>query len=101
MAGRDRKFVARDFVVDDAMLNDFRAQLDRDKVKMDEAGFTQDLVFIKAMIRYEIDLNVFNVEEARRNLIRMDPQAQLALGLFPEAERLAAAARAKAGVKTH
>ena len=29
---------------------------------MDEAAFTEDLAFIKAMIRYEIDLDLFGVE---------------------------------------
>ncbi len=98
---KDRKYVTRDFVVDAAMLSDFRQQLDSEKIKIDEAAFTQDLDFIKAMIRYEIDLNVFNVEEARRNLIPNDPQAKLALEQFPEAERLVAAAKARAAAKGH
>jgi carboxyl-terminal processing protease len=98
---KDRKYVARDFVVDAAMVGDFRQQLGADKIKIDEAGFTGDLDFIQAMIHYEIDLNVFNVEEARRNLIAKDPQTQLALGQFPEAERLVAASRARAAAKTH
>ena len=34
--------------------------------------------FISAMIHYEIDLALFGVEEARRNLIQQDPQAQFA-----------------------
>ncbi len=99
--GKDRKYVARDFVVDTGMLSDFRQQLDTEKIKIEEDAFNQDRDFISAMIRYEIDLNVFNVEEARRNLIAKDPQAQLALEQFPEAERLVAAARARAATKGH
>ena len=49
---------------------------------IDEAAFAQDLAFITAMIRYEIDLNLWTVEDARRHLIATDPQAQLALDLF-------------------
>ncbi len=97
---KDRKYVTRDFVVDAAMLADFRHQLEASKIKLDEAAFAQDIDFIQAMIRYEIDLNVFNVEEARRNLIAKDPQALLALEQFPEAERLVAAAKARAA-KSH
>jgi hypothetical protein len=48
------------------------------------------------MMRYEIDLNLWSVEDARRHLIATDPQAQLALTMFPEAERMARAARGKA-----
>jgi len=94
-ASHDRKSVARDFVVDEAMVEDFRQYLQAEHIKIDEAAFAQDLVFIKSMIRYEIDLNLWTVSDARRHLIATDPQAQLALGLFPEAERLARMARAK------
>ena len=44
---------------------------------IDEEAFKSDLTFIKAMIHYEIDLALFGVDEARRNLILQDPQAQL------------------------
>jgi len=94
-ASHDRKSVARDFVVDEAMVEDFRQYLQAERIKIDEAAFAQDLVFINSMIRYEIDLNLWTVSDARRHLIATDPQAQLALGLFPEAERLARMARAK------
>jgi hypothetical protein len=40
------------------------------------------------MIHYEIDLALFGVEEARRNLIHQDPQAKFAVGQFSEAQRL-------------
>jgi carboxyl-terminal processing protease len=94
-ASHDRKIVARDFVVDSVMVDDFRQYLEAEKYKIDAAAFAQDLVFIKSMLRYEIDLNLWTVSDARRHLIATDPQAQLALGLFPEAERLARMARAK------
>jgi hypothetical protein len=48
------------------------------------------------MIRYEIDAALFSMEDARRHLVAVDPQAQYALSLFGEAEsltRLTAAGR--------
>ncbi|MFO7692037.1 MAG: S41 family peptidase [Vicinamibacterales bacterium] len=93
---RDRKFVAKDFTVDAAMLGAFREHLKAEGVKIDEAAFTGDLAFITAMIRYEIDLNLWTVEDARRHLITTDPQARLALTVFDEAERLVQAARGRA-----
>jgi len=99
--GRDRKYVAKDFTVDAAMLDAFRAHLQADGLKIDEAQFKEDLPFIAAMIRYEIDLNLWTVEDARRHLIAADPQAQLALGLFDEAERLVQAAKGRAPRGTH
>jgi carboxyl-terminal processing protease len=95
LSARDRRFVAKDFVVTGAMVDDFRQFLRSQGFKIDETGFSQDLEFIRAMIRYEIDLSLWGVEQARRRLITTDPQAQLALTLFPEAERLAEESRSK------
>jgi carboxyl-terminal processing protease len=86
-----RRTLTREFTVDDAMLQDFKAfvksQL-RDASLFDEAGFTADLEFIRAMIRYEVDVALFDVATARRHLLERDPQAQYALTLFAEAEKL-------------
>jgi carboxyl-terminal processing protease len=91
-----RKLVGRDFVVDAAMLKDFREQLTNHHVQIDEAAFDKDLPFIKAMIHYQIDLALFGTEVAREDLVKVDPQAQFALGLFGEAEKLSEMSHAKA-----
>jgi carboxyl-terminal processing protease len=80
--------LAPDFVVDDAMLGEFKDHLRQQKVRIDEAAWEKDKEFLRAMIRFEIDVDLFSVAEARKNLARVDPQLQHALGLFPEAERL-------------
>lgn len=97
----ERRFVPQGFDVDAAMVDAFRDHISAERLPMDAAGFTQDLEFIKAMIRYEIDVNLFGVADARRHLIEADPQARLALGLFPEAERLAAGTRIPSGPAGH
>ena len=66
---------------------------------MDEEAFAKDADFIRAMIHYDIDLALFGVSEARRNLVASDPQAQLALQLFPEAERLSELRRSKVAAR--
>ncbi len=86
---RVRRLVARGFTVDEAMLDAFREHLRASRIPVDEEGMARDLEFIKAMIRYEINVNLFGVSEARRHLIDADPQTLLALRAFPEAERLA------------
>ena len=88
-----RKFVKPNFVVDDPLMTDFRQQLVADKIKIDEDAFKKDFEFIKAMIRFEIDAPLFGVAEARRHLIAVDPQAQAALGMFGEAQKLTEMAR--------
>jgi carboxyl-terminal processing protease len=101
MAGTSvgRRMVKPNFVVDDAMVADFRSLLDTDKVKIDEDAFKKDGDFIRAMIRFRIDEVVFGIADARRHLIAVDPQAQAALTEFGEAQKLTQLARAntKAG----
>jgi carboxyl-terminal processing protease len=94
VANQNKKKIARGFVVSDAMLNDFRTMLSSQKVKIDDESFTKDDTFIRAIIHFEIDNALFGIDEARKNLIMKDPQAQFALGQFPEAQRLTDLARA-------
>ncbi len=92
-ANRNKKPIARGFAVTDQMMKDFRASLEAQKIRIDEEAFAKDEAFIRAMIRYDIDLALFGVEDARRNLVAKDPQAQFALSQFAEAERLTELAR--------
>ncbi len=86
--------LAPDFLVTDAMVAEFKEHVIKSRVKMDEAAWTKDLPFIRAMIRYEVDLDLFGVAAARKNLAKSDPQMQFALGLFPEAEQLLSLSKA-------
>jgi carboxyl-terminal processing protease len=84
-----RHAINGDFLVDDALMQEFKTYV---KAQMptsyDEAGFNADLEFIRAMIRYEVDLQLFDAATARRHLLDKDPQAQYGLGMFGEAEAL-------------
>jgi carboxyl-terminal processing protease len=83
-----RTLVKANFVVDDAMVADFREQLKTDHVRLDDEGFKKDVEFIRAMIRFEIDNALFGIADARRHLIQVDPQAQAGLAAFGEALKL-------------
>jgi carboxyl-terminal processing protease len=85
-----RRTIGRNFVVDDAMVADFREHLKTRRLKIDEDAFKNDLPFIKSMIRYRIEEVIFGMVEAKRHLLTQDPQAQLAVTLFGEAEKLLA-----------
>jgi carboxyl-terminal processing protease len=96
---KNQKRISRGFTVTDAMLGEFKASLRAQKLTIDEDSFAKDDAFLRAMIHYDIDLALFGVEEARRNLVAKDPQAQFGLQQFPEAIKLTELARAKvAGV---
>jgi len=87
-ANQNRKRLARGFQITDQMIADFKASLKTQRIVVDEAAFKQDESFILAMIHYDIDVALFGVEEARRNLIKRDPQAQFGLQQFPDAVKL-------------
>jgi carboxyl-terminal processing protease len=93
-ASKSKKRISKGFAVTDEMVKDFRASLVTQKIKIDEEAFKTDEKFIRAMIHYDIDLALFGVEEARRNLVALDPQAQFAIQQFAEAQRLTELARA-------
>jgi hypothetical protein len=70
------------------MLAEFKKLVQQSPIPFDEAAWTSDLEFIKAMIHREIDVDLFGVAVAYKNLARHDPQMQFALTLFPEAQQL-------------
>jgi len=83
--------VAPGWEVSEAMVAEFREYVVGQRVRFDEAAFKADTAFIKAMIHFEVDADLFGMEEARRNLSRVDPQVQAALGYFDEAKALLSA----------
>jgi carboxyl-terminal processing protease len=82
--------VAPGWAVTDAMVAEFRDYIASQRVRVDDAALKADVEFVKAMIRFEVDNDLFGVEEARRNLSKVDPQIQSALGYFDEARQLLA-----------
>ena len=98
-ATEGKKRLARGFAVTDAMIADFKASLVADHVKIDEDAFAKDIDFVKAMIHYDIDVALFGVGEAQKNLIGKDPQAQFALAQFGEAVKLTELTRNRTATK--
>ncbi|MGE3402749.1 MAG: S41 family peptidase [Vicinamibacterales bacterium] len=86
-AGLPRE-LSEDFVVTDAMVAEFKEHVQQARVRWDEEAWVKDQPFIRAMMRYEIDLDLFGVATSRTNLAKADPQLQFALSQFPEAEAL-------------
>jgi carboxyl-terminal processing protease len=89
--------VAPGWTLTDGMVAEFREYLQNQRVRIDEAALTTDLPFIKAMIHYEVDIDLFGVEEARRYFSKGDPQLVAAVGYFDEAAGLLETAAARDG----
>jgi carboxyl-terminal processing protease len=84
----DARVLSPDYEVTDAMVAEFKALAQKSPLKWDEAAWNADLEFMKAMIGKEIDVDLFGVAAAYRNLADRDPQLRFALTLFPEAQQL-------------
>jgi carboxyl-terminal processing protease len=80
--------VAPGWTVTPALLDEFKQLVSQGRIKLDEAALKTDEAFIAAMIHYEVDNDLFGVSEARKNLAKVDPQAQAALGYFDDAKKL-------------
>ena len=76
------------FALTDALVAEFKEHVKETGMTVDETAWQADLPFIKAMIRYEIDLDLFGLAVASENLAKADPQMQFALTTFSEAEAL-------------
>ncbi len=87
-SGPPRRLVKNGFLVDDAMVADFKAFVVSRNYKIEEDAWAKDVEFIRAMIRYAIDESVFDIATARQHLITVDPQAKFAISKFPEAGQL-------------
>ena len=98
-ATKGRKHLARGFATTDEMLADFKTFLQSEKIKVDEEAFTKDADFLKAMTHFQIDVALFGISEAQKNLIARDPQAQYALAQFGDAVKLTELARNRVGAK--
>ncbi len=70
------------------MVAEFKDHVQTSRMRIDEEAWQQDQPFIRAMLRFGIDVDLFGVAVARKNLSGQDPQLRYALTLFPEAEAL-------------
>ena len=86
--GYGREVVSRGFKIDQRLLDEFKKHVIENGYTVDGEAFASDIDFIRAMIHFEIDTDLFGEAEARHNLFAQDPQAQFSLTVFGEAEAL-------------
>ena len=80
--------LGNDFDVTDAMVEEFKQLVQKSPLPFDEAAWQKDQDFIRSMIRFEIDRDLFGLAVAYQNLAKRDPQLQFAVSQFPEAQKL-------------
>jgi carboxyl-terminal processing protease len=86
--GPKTRVVGPDFEVTPEMVAEFKEMAKKEPIKWDEAAWEMDQDFIKAMIRNDIDVDLFGLSTAYLNLAKSDPQLQFALSKFGAAQQL-------------
>jgi carboxyl-terminal processing protease len=77
--------ISRDLIIDDAILNDFQNFLHQQKIDYTQKDFTDNLDWIKAMIKAELVTSQFGQAEGLKVRAEWDPQIKQALTYMPEA----------------
>jgi carboxyl-terminal processing protease len=80
--------VAKDFQVDDAILQQFRDFLKTEKIEATDADIAANTDWIKASIKSELFTSQFGQNEGLRVRAEWDPQINKALTFMPEAQAL-------------
>ncbi len=92
--GYDRDPRATDFPVTDRVMEAFRSFVRKDASRhLTDAQIDGDLEFTKLRLRVEIITAAFGADEGQRVLLESDPQTLRAIGVLPEAKRLAESVR--------
>jgi carboxyl-terminal processing protease len=90
----DRTPKASDFPINDRVLEAFRNFVRKDPSRhLQDAQIDGDLEFAKLRLRVEIVTAAFGADEGQRVLLESDPQTLRAIGVLPDAKRLAESVR--------
>jgi carboxyl-terminal processing protease len=84
---------AKNFEVDDVVLQDFRKFMDDEKIPYTEAELLENNAWVRSSIKSEVFVDVFGQEEGLKVRAETDPQVTKALELLPQAKSLAENAR--------
>jgi len=80
--------ISKDFVADDAVINQFRKYLDQQHFKFTEPDMQDNLAWIKWKIKREVFTTVFGLNDGYKVELQEDPQLQKAEELIPQARAL-------------
>ncbi len=84
----EKPAVSRDFVADDAVINDLRRYLEKQHVAYTETDISENLDWIKRKIKRELFVSVFGLEEGFKVELENDVQVQKAIEQLPQARAL-------------
>src|SRR5271170_3581613 len=80
--------VTKNFVVDDAVIADFRKYLNDQHIQYTEADLQQNLLWLKWEIKREVFTTVFGLDDGYQVALENDPQLEKAIASIPQARAL-------------
>ena len=94
------KTIARDFAADDAVIEEFKQFLSREKIQVSDQELQDNADYIKKRIRLQLVTVIYGETEASRISIENDYLVQKALESMPQAKELVAKAKKFMASKT-
>jgi carboxyl-terminal processing protease len=80
--------ITKDFVVNDAVVTDFRKYLDKQKIKYTDADIQANIVWLKWQIKREVFTSYFGLNDGYKVELQDDVQLEKAVDLIPQAKAL-------------
>jgi carboxyl-terminal processing protease len=80
--------ITKDFVVNDAVVTDFRKYLDKQKIKFTDADIQANIVWLKWQIKREVFTSYFGLNDGYKVELQDDVQLEKAIDLIPQAKAL-------------
>ena len=87
--GADRKNFVQSYAITDQILDNFQTFIKTKGVSTEEKDFKQDIAYIKARLKAEIARAFWGNDGWYPVMLEVDPQFQKAVGLVPEAVKIA------------
>jgi carboxyl-terminal processing protease len=80
--------ITKDFVVNDAVVTDFRKYLDKQKIKYTDGDIQANIVWLKWQIKREVFTSYFGLNDGYKVELQDDVQLEKAIDLIPQAKAL-------------
>lgn len=80
--------ITKDFVVNDAVVEEFRKYLDKQKIKYSDADIQANVVWLKWQIKREVFTSYFGLNDGYKVELQDDVQLEKAIDLIPQAKAL-------------
>jgi carboxyl-terminal processing protease len=80
--------ITKDFVVNDAVVTDFRKYLDKQKIKYTDADIQSNISWLKWQIKREVFTSYFGLNDGYKVELQDDVQLEKAVELIPQAKAL-------------